>query len=173
MSLTEKSGAPKAHGTLFVHSVPAALCPHLEWAISEVLGERIALAWHTQSALPGSFKSELAWDGPAGTAAKMASALRGWEYLRFEVVEEPSPGIDGSRYQGTPSLGIHHSIVGVHGDIYVNEDRLRSAMERGLRIGGSVAAEIDAILGVAWDQELEIFRASGDDGSLRWMTETG
>ncbi len=173
MSLNEKFGAPSACGTLFIHSIPAALCPHLEWAIGEVLGERITLAWHTQSALPGSFKSELSWKGPAGSAARMASALRGWEYVRFEAVEEPSPGVDGSRYQGTPSLGIHHSIVGVNGDIYINEDRLRTAIEKGLRIGGSVAEEIDAILGVAWDRELEIFRATRDDESLRWMTETG
>lgn len=173
MSLNEKSGAPSARGTLFIHSVPAALCPHLEWAIGEVLDEQIHFNWRIQSALPGSFKSELTWEGPAGTAAKMASALRGWEYLRFEAVEEPSLGVDGSRYQGTPSLGIHHSIVGVHGDIYVNEDRLRTALDKGLKIGGSVAQEIDAILGVAWDRELEIFRAAGDDGSLRWMTETG
>lgn len=173
MTLQEKSGAPRAHGTLFIHSIPAALCPHLEWAIGELLGERINFNWRTQSALPGSFKSELTWEGLPGTAAKMASALRGWEYVRFEAVEEPSPGVDGSRYQGTPSLGIHHSIVGVHGDIYVNEDRLRAALEKGLRIGGSVAAEMDAILGVAWDRELEIFRAAVDDASLRWMTETG
>lgn len=173
MPSIENSGACKAHGTLFVHSIPAALCPHLEWAIGQVLGERITLAWRTQSALPGSFKSELTWDGPAGTAAKMAAALRGWEYLRFEVVEEPSPGVDGSRYQGTPSLGIHHSIVGVHGDIYLNEDRIRTALEKGMRIGGSVVVEMDVILGTAWDRELEIFRVAADDDSIRWMTETG
>lgn len=173
MTSSEKPGASTAHGTLFIHSVPAALCPHLEWAIGQVLGERITLNWRTQSALPGSFKSDLTWDGPAGTAAKMASALRGWQYVRFEVVEEPSPGVDGSRYQGTPGLGIHHSIVGVHGDIYVNEDRLRTAIEKGSRIGGSVQDEMDAILGVAWDRELEIFRAAAEDASLRYMTETG
>ena len=173
MSFDEKSGAPGAHGTLFVHSIPAALCPHLEWAIGEVLGERITFGWHTQSALPGSFRGELTWQGPPGTAAKMASALRGWEYLRFEAVEEPSPGVDGSRYQGTPSLGLHQSIVGVNGDIYVHEDRLRAAIEKSLRIGGSVADEIEALLGAAWDRELEIFRAAADDASLRWMTETG
>jgi hypothetical protein len=173
MSFNGDSGAPKAHGTIFIHSVPAALCRHLEWAIGEVLGDRINLAWHTQSALPGSFKSELAWDGPPGTAAKIASALRGWEYVRFEAVEEPSPGVDGSRYQGTPNLGIHHTIVGINGDILINEDRLRSALGKGMRVGGSVADEIGAILGAAWDRELEIFRASGDDGNIRWMTETG
>lgn len=173
MSSNGKSGAPGAHGTLFIHSVPAALCPHVEWGIGEVLGEPIHFNWRTQSALPGSFKSELTWDGPAGTGAKMAATLRGWEYLRFEVVEEPSPGVDGSRYQGTPSLGVHHSIVGIHGDIYIHEDRLRAALEKGLRIGGSVADELDAILGVAWDRELEIFRAASDDASIRWMTETG
>ncbi|HUW78664.1 MAG TPA: DUF3145 family protein [Candidatus Nanopelagicaceae bacterium] len=173
MSSNEKSDAPKAHGTLFIHSVPAALCRHLEWAIGDVLSERLNLAWRTQSALPGSFRSELAWTGPQGTAAKIASALRGWEYIRFEVVEEPSAGVDGSRYQGTPSLGIHHSIVGISGDILINEDRLRAAIDRGQRNGGSVTEEIGAILGAAWDRELEIFRAAGDDENLRWMPETG
>ena len=173
MSFNEKTGALGARGTLFVHSIPAALCPHLEWAIGEVLGEQVTLAWRTQSALPGSFKGELAWQGPPGTASKMASALRGWDYLRFEAVEEPSEGVDGSRFQGTPKLGLHHSIVGVNGDNYVNEDRLRAAIEKSLRIGVSVTDEIEELLGAAWDRELEIFRAAADDSSLRWMDETG
>jgi len=173
MSTKDSPGVPNARGTLFVHSIPAALCPHLEWAIGQILDERVTFAWHTQNALPGSFKGEMTWTGPVGTASKMASALRGWEYLRFEAVEEPSPGVDGSRYQGTPSLGIHHSIVGIHGDIYLNEDRVRSAIEKGQRIGGSIVAEMDAILGTAWDRELEIFRAASDDETIRWMTETG
>ncbi len=168
MSPKESPGVPKVRGTLFIHSTPAALCPHLEWAVSEVLGERVTFTWRTQSALAGAFRSELDWQAPAGTAARLASALRGWHYVRFEVVEAPSKDCDGARYQCTPTLGVHHSIIGTNGDVHVNEDRLRAAVERGSRIGGSITAEIDAILGAPWDLELEIFRAASDDGSLRW-----
>ena len=32
---------PKARGMIFIHSAPAALCPHLEWATVSVLGETV------------------------------------------------------------------------------------------------------------------------------------
>jgi len=173
MSPKESSSVPRVRGTLFIHSTPAALCPHLEWAIGEVLGEQVTFAWRAQSALAGAFRSDLDWQAPAGTAARMASALRGWHYVRFEVVEAPSQDCDGARYQCTPNLGIHHSIIGTNGDVHVNEDRLRAALDRSLRNGTSISDEIDAILGTAWDRELEIFRAAAEDSALRWMPQTG
>ena len=49
----------------------------------------------------------------------LASAMRGWEHVRYEVTEEPSPGYEGERYSYTPSLGIFHAVMGLHGDILV------------------------------------------------------
>lgn len=79
-------------GVLFVHSAPTALCPHVEWAIGSVVDKRTDLEWTPQPAAPGMFRAELSWTGAPGTGAQLASALRGWAHLRYEVTEEPSQG---------------------------------------------------------------------------------
>ena len=84
-------------GVIFVHSSPTAVCPHVEWAISGVLGARVSLEWTAQPAAPGLLRAECTWSGPAGSAGALAGALRAWPMLRFEVTEEPSPGVDGER----------------------------------------------------------------------------
>ena len=98
-------------GVVYVHSTPKALCPHIVWAIEGVLGTRVAVDWTDQPAGPGLVRTELSWAGEAGTGARIASALRGWDHLRYEVTEEPSPGCDGSRWSHTPRLGIHHTWI--------------------------------------------------------------
>ena len=103
------SGTTTTRGVLFVHSTPAALCPHVEWAVGSVLDVRTTLQWTPQPAEAGSVRAELSWQAAQGTGAKLASALRGWSHLRYEVTEEASPGADGSRWSHTPALGIHHS----------------------------------------------------------------
>ena len=117
-------------------------------------------------------RAELSWTGAPGTGAELASALRGWDGLRYEVTEEPSPGCDGARWSYTPRLGIHHAMTSASGDAVVQEDRLREAI---LRTRGDVDAlqdEIDLLLGVPWDEELEVFRYAGD-GAARALAAQG
>ena len=78
-------------GVLFVHSAPSALCPHIEWAIGSVVEQRTDLHWSEQNAAPGMSRAEVNWTGKPGTGALLASALRGWAHLRYEVTEEASP----------------------------------------------------------------------------------
>jgi len=84
-------------GVLFVHSTPPALCPHIEWAVGAALGTEVHLQWTPQEAAPGMLRSEYSWVGSAGSGARLASALRGWEHLRYEVTEEASPSCDAGR----------------------------------------------------------------------------
>ena len=117
-------------GVLYLHSAPRALCPHVEWAAAGVLGVRVSLDWIRQPVAPGTWRAEFSWQGEPGTASRLASALRGWQLLRYEVTSEPSTGLEGERYCSTPDLGIVHAVTGVHGDILIPEDRLRSALLR-------------------------------------------
>jgi len=80
---------PTTRGVLFVHSAPSALCPHLEWAVGGVLGAAVSLEWSPQPAQAGTYRAELSFSGEPGTAAAIASALRGWNHLRFEATEDP------------------------------------------------------------------------------------
>jgi hypothetical protein len=158
-----------AHGVLYVHSAPPALCPHVEWAVAGIVGAPVGMLWVGQPASPGAMRAELAWQARPGTAGEIASALAGWNRLRFEVTEDSSPGCDGVRYCYTPDLGIFTAVTGANGDILVPEDRLRAAMGVALRLGESLEDEIGRLLGTAWDNELETFRRAADGAPVRWL----
>ena len=156
-------------GVLYVHSAPSALCPHIEWAAGGVLGNAVSLEWTPQEAQAGTYRAELSWAGEAGTAAALASALRGWNHLRFEVTEEPTAGTEGSRFSYTPDLGVFHAVTGVHGDIMIPEDRLKAAVVKAALGDTTLNNEIDKLLGKPWDDELETFRHAGEGVAVRWL----
>jgi hypothetical protein len=158
-----------ARGVFYVHSAPPALCPHVEWAVAGVLGVPVQLPWADQPAAPGSLRAELSWEGRPGTAAAVASALRSWTMLRFEVTEDATPGCDGVRYSSTPSLGVFTAVTGATGDIVVPEDRLRAAMAGAAAGKSPLDQELDRLLGGPWDDELEPFRRAGDGAPVRWL----
>jgi len=157
-------------GVVYVHSAPPALCPHVEWAVGGVLDVRVTFDWTPQPAAPGSVRAELSWQADPGTGSRLASALRDWAQLRFEVTEEPSAGAEGERWSCTPSLGLFHATTGVHGDIVVREDRLRAALARAATDPSTdIVQEMQALLGKSWDDELEAFRYAGDGAPVRWL----
>jgi hypothetical protein len=157
-------------GVVYVHSAPPALCPHVEWAVGGVLDQRVTFDWTPQPAAPGSLRAELSWQADPGTGSRLASALRDWVQLRFEVTEEPSAGAEGERWSSTPTLGLFHATTGVHGDIVVREDRLRAALARAAADPATdVVGELQELLGKHWDDELETFRHAGDGAPVRWL----
>ncbi|WP_084126808.1 DUF3145 domain-containing protein [Demequina sp. NBRC 110054] len=159
-------------GVLFVHSATRAMGPHIEWAAQGVLGPRAHFEWTDQPAGHRMFRAEVAWQGRPGTGAALASALRGWEHVRYEVTEDPSFGCDGGRWMHTPSLGIFHAVTDVHGNIVVPEDRIRSVMEAG-GTATDFARAMNLALGTAWDEELEPFRYAGHGAPVRWLHRVG
>jgi hypothetical protein len=159
-------------GVVYIHATPTALCPHIEWAVGGVLGARVSFEWTGQPAAPGTVRAELSWQGEPGAAASIASALRDWRLIRFEVTEEPSAGAEGERYSWTPDLGLFSATIGMHGDILVREDRLRSALARASSDPGvTVAEQIAGLLGAPWDEELEPFRYAGEGAPVRWLNQ--
>lgn len=166
---TQRSAGVATRGVLYVHSSPAALCPHVEWAVSGVLGAEVRVEWTAQPAHPGSYRAELSWTGDAGTGAAIASGLRGWSHLRFEVTEEPTATTEGARFSYTPDLGVFHAVTGMHGDILIPEDRLKAAVVKAALGETTLVNEVDKLLGKPWDDELEPFRYAGDGAPVRWL----
>ncbi|TQN32267.1 uncharacterized protein DUF3145 [Haloactinospora alba] len=162
-----------ARGVLYVHSAPAALCPHVEWAVAGVMGVPVRLEWTAQPAAPGVQRSELNWQGTPGVSGAIASALNGWQKLRFEVTEEATPGCDGVRYSYTPALGIFTAVTSAAGEVMVSESRLRAAMESAAAHGTDLAEELDRLTGRVWDEELEPFRHAGEGAPVRWLHAAG
>src|SRR5699024_2663982 len=135
-------------------------------------GNRGQAAWAPPPAAPSLTRTEVSWVGPVGTGARIASALRGWNHLRYEVTEEASRGSDGGRWSHTPDLGIFHAQTDVHGNAVVPEDRIRAAMSHA---GGPLPLrrDLDLALGQAWDDELEPFRYAGEGVPYRWWHRVG
>ncbi len=158
-------------GVVYIHASSSALCQHVEWAVAGVLGIRVVLDWTPQPAEPGTWRAELSWLGEIGTSAKIASALRGWAQLRFEVTEEPVQGGEGARYSYTPTLGIFHAMTGLHGDLLLPEDRVRSLLSKAQAGDATfdLVEEMDKLLGKPWDDELETFRWAGEGAPVRWL----
>ena len=156
-------------GVLYIHSAPSALCPHVEWAAGGVLGVAVNLEWTPQPAQVGTYRAEYSWSGDSGTAAAVASALRGWNQLRFEITEEPTSSTEGARFSYTPDLGVFHAVTGLHGDLMIPEDRLKAAVVKAALGDTTLLHEIDKLLGKPWDDELEPFRHAGDGVAVRWL----
>ena len=56
--------------------------------------------------------------------------------------------------------------MSANGDIMVGEMRLRSLMSAG---ADTLAAELDTVLGTAWDEALEPYRDGGVTGEVSWL----
>jgi hypothetical protein len=149
-----------AHGVMRIHSCPSALAQHVEWTLSHVLGTVIRLDWRDQPALERGVRTELDWTGAAGSAARLASAMRGWNDTRFEVTESTGPNRDGVRYVHTPSLGVFYTLTDAIGNAMVGEDRIRYVMELAAGDALELERELRIALGTVWDDELEPYRAT-------------
>ncbi|MFC5859424.1 DUF3145 domain-containing protein [Agromyces flavus] len=158
---------------LFVHSSQRALCPHVEWAAGRAIGTAVNFEWVEQPVLPGTMRAEFSWTGEPGTGARIASALRGWEQLRFEVSEDPGLGSDGARWMHTPELGVFYAQTDAAGNLVVPEDRIRYAMEIAAFDAGELHRELRLALGQAWDDELEPFRHASDFAPVVWLHRVG
>ncbi len=159
-------------GVVYVHSTPLAVCAHVEWAIARVLTAPVNLHWTSQPVESGARRAECSWTGRPGTGAELAAALRQWPMIRFEVTEDPSPGVDGERFMYVPGRGLFRATIGAAGDIQVGEDRLRTIMESA-RAPEALAHALDRALGTAWDAELEPYRYAGDGAPVTLLTRVG
>lgn len=169
MNRTRSEHSTTTRGVLFIHAAPAALCPHVEWAVAGVLGVPVDLSWTPQPARAGCYRAELSWTGTVGAGAGLASALRGWAQLLFEVTEDATPVSEGARFSCTPELGVFHAVTGLHGDIMVPEDRLKAAIVKASLGDQPLVVEIDRLLGKEWDEALEPFRHAGEGAPVRWL----
>ena len=160
-----------AKGVLFCHAIPRAVVPHAVWAIRDALGvapgTAFDLDWTPQPVAPGSMRATLSFTGRPGTAARLVSALRVMPDAYFEVTEEAGVDREGERYSYTPMLGLYRATIGVHGDIFVHEERLRALLAVARDSNVDIAAGIAHLIGQDWDAELEPYRTATCDTPVR------
>ena len=157
MNSSGRTVAQKFHvtGFLTIHSAPAALRPHIEWGLQSILGTWVTLDWKLQPKATGTYRTTVEFRDRPGTAAKVATALKAWHYLRFEVREESEVG--GEFFRFTPDLGIHRSVIDGMGTILVSEHLIMQALGKGFD-EESLREEFERLLGNSWELALEPFR---------------
>mgnify|MGYP003343101076 CR=1 FL=1 len=160
----EPMGIGSSHGRIAIFAAPRAVTTHVTWSINDALGRPNELRWEPQPLLPGTWRTSLSWNGLIGTGARLASALRSWHYLHFEIYEASLHGSDGSLYMFTPELGLFRANIGPHGDIMVNEHQLHSVISSHLK-ESDVCNHIEKLLGAPWNEVLEPFRRIEIDGT--------
>lgn len=141
-------------GLVVIHSAPSALRQHIEWGLNSLLGAPQNIFWRDQPLAPGTVRTTLEFRAPQGTGSKVATALKNWHYLRFEVSEIGTT--DGEIFRCTPELGIHRSAVDSVGTILISEDVVRKALEHYDDL--AVREKLELALGTQWDEALEPFR---------------
>jgi hypothetical protein len=141
-------------GLVVIHSAPTALRQHIEWGLNSLLGAPHNLFWREQPLAAGTVRSTVEFRAPSGTAAKIATALKNWHYLRFEVSEMGLHG--GEIIRCTPELGIHRATVDPVGTILVSEDLIRKALTHFDEL--EIRNSLGIALGSEWDVALEPFR---------------
>lgn len=141
-------------GHVAIHSAPSALRQHIEWGLNTILGSPQNFSWREQPLAAGTSRTALDFHAPLGTAAKIATALKNWHYLRFEVHELGASG--GDMYRGTPELGIHRASLDGAGNIVINENQINKALAAFDE--AEVRENFDYVLGKPWDVALEPFR---------------
>jgi len=120
-------------GDLRIYSAPKALLRHIEWSLNTIFEEHVTIEWMTQPLSAGTYACEINWRARKPRASKIASTLKSWHFIRFDVREFPTEGGEGVLYRCTPDLGLHQAVTASTGDVMIHENRLVSAI--GSKIG--------------------------------------
>ncbi len=141
-------------GLITIHSAPTALRQHIEWGLNALLGQPLTYTWRDQPLAAGTIRTTLEYRGEVGLASKIATALKNWHYLRFEVQEFGNNG--GEYFRFTPELGVHRATVDAAGSILISENVIRKALIAFDDL--EVRENLAVALGEAWEEALEPMR---------------
>lgn len=144
-------------GQLRIHSAPSALRSHIDWAIQGILGTWAQIDWTPQPLMVGTYTCVVAWRDRAGVAAEIASSLRSWHYLTFEVQEDGNDG--GELFRFTPELGIHRAMTDLAGAVIISENQIDCVLKTNFN-EDAIRKGLALIIGSEWENELEHFRGN-------------
>jgi hypothetical protein len=132
-----------------------ALIRHVEWSIESILG-RVQIDWRTQTLVAGTQRMQVEWRSAKDNSPELASALKSWHYLRFEI------SYGSQLFRHTPDLGMHRAQIDELGSIQITENQVRYAMTKH---DDQMREALDVALGTEWEVELRTLprsRFAGD-----------
>ena len=125
-----------------------ALIRHVEWSIESVLS-RVQIDWRNQPLAAGTQRTQIEWRANKDLSAELASALKSWHYLRFEITS------GNQMFRHTPDLGMHRSRIDEMGNILITENQIKFSLAKS---DDAMRESLDVALGTEWEVELEPFR---------------
>ena len=160
-------------GELKLYSCPKYICQQVEWAIFEIIKTKVDLKWTIQNIAPSTMSTNLVWKGPISLGPKIVSVLSKWPKIRLEIIQENTEKNFAERYCLSPNLGIYRAEMNSLGETVINESRLKAALQRSRLEEEPFEVELAFLLGTPWDEDLEPFRKSHQNTSVKWISKTG
>ena len=159
-------------GRIHIYSAPAALTQHIEWAINQHLNQVVKITWLSQPLLPGCLAADLEYKSKLPVAAKIATALKGWHYIRFEIRQINLSTTDAVLYRVTPDLGLHQASLASNGDVVINENQLSQIINNSYS-HKMLKSNLENALGINWEIELEPYRLALASGMAESISKSG
>ena len=159
-------------GRIHIYSAPIALTQHIEWAINQHLGQVVKINWVNQPLAAGSKAMEFEWQHLKPIAAQLATSLKAWHYIRFEIRQVSKNTGDATLYRATADLGLHQVKLASNGDVVLNENQVNSILKNSLSYE-KLQANLENALGISWDLELEPYRLALATPILDTVSKSG
>jgi hypothetical protein len=159
-------------GHIHIYSAPAALTQHIEWALNQHLNQVVKITWVNQPLLPGSLAMEFEYKSQRPVADKIAIALKGWHYIRFEIRQVNLLTTDAVLYRITPDLGLHQASLASNGDVVISENQLNQLITNSYS-HKMLKSNLENALGSNWEIELEPYRLALASGMAESISKSG
>ncbi|MFM8927569.1 MAG: DUF3145 family protein [Rhodoluna sp.] len=138
--------------TLFLHACPSSKAEQ----ISALLG--VAPTWHQQPLILGSNRAEVKLSTSIQNAEELISGLGRMGEIYADAILHSRNG--HRLYMLVPGLGIFQAETNALGEILLNEERVRIALEQSAGNFRELSRLLRLALGQAWDDVLEPIRAT-------------
>ena len=160
----------RVSGQLSLYSVPMSVVSHLQWQVESFVTLAAPWHWQPQSLIPKSQRAELPFRATIDNLPQLVSALFEFPNIYAEIIRDPIANGLAERWLITPNLGLKRVEINEIGDVVLDENQLRSAMQAE---GGDLASQISWLLADAWDTELEPLRQSAGESNTRLLATGG
>jgi len=156
-------------GQLYLFSVPMSVTSHLQWCVESFVTLAAPWHWMPQPMIAKSQRTELPFRSNLDNLPQLVSALFEFPNLYAEIIRDPIANGLAERWLIVPKLGLKRLDINEVGDVVIDENQLRSAMQS----EGDLATKISWLLAEDWERELEPLRISAANANARMLATGG
>lgn len=160
-------------GVLFLHAISKASAEGLDDLFKNLQIRTKPHQWQLQPLVVGSVKTVIDWSAVADVAPVLVTELAAFGNIRFEVTLNLSKNQSGRRWCFSPGLGIFAAAVDEAGNILITENQIRNALYGSGNDLLKTQAQLRKLLGTAWEDDLERFRAQSYELEKSWLIGLG